>query len=341
MPRVQCVSVIVPVKNEADSILILLAALEGQSRRPDEIVIADGGSTDGTQNLIQEWSAGSLIKTKLVHVTGGLPGRNRNAAVEAAEYEWIAAIDAGIHPAKNWLESLIDIAEQHREARVVFGRYAPLTETHFARVAAITYVGPSDVDRRSIATCLVQKSVWRQIGGCPEDLRSSEDLLFFRRLDEHQVPVAYCRAEPVHWDLQPTFGKTFHRFAIYSQNSMRAGLFDDWQRSVSIQYVLLTTLIVAAVWWSRWMWLAVVGFVLARSLRRIRVWHHSSSRRHRVMAMLDVRTICGVALLNFVIDMAMFVGMGRWVMEDVRQSPRSRRRSQTESGMKVQEKITA
>ncbi len=334
-------SVIVPLKDEAESILLLLDALAGQTRQPDEIVVADGGSTDGTLDRIQDWAATSRIPTILVEVPHGLPGRNRNVAVETAEQNWIAAIDAGIHPPANWLESLIHTAEQHREARVVFGRYAPLTHTRFAKYAAITYVGPSDVDRRSIATCLVEKAVWRQIGGCPEDLRSSEDLLFFRRLDEHHIPVAYCRAAPVQWDLQPTVWKTFQRFAVYSQNSMRAGLFRDWQLRVTAQYGVLALLLIAGGLWSKWCWLAVAGFVLARSLRRISVWHHSSSQRQRTLAMLDLRAILGVAAINFLIDMAMFVGVNRWFIEDVLLSKRRHRVALANTKAELHEQITA
>ena len=47
-PLLMRISVIVPVRDEAQSISALLEGLLAQSRPPDEIVIADGGSIDET-----------------------------------------------------------------------------------------------------------------------------------------------------------------------------------------------------------------------------------------------------------------------------------------------------
>ena len=49
------VSVIVPVRDEQDSIRELLNGLLKQTRPPDEIVITDGGSVDGTPQIIEEY----------------------------------------------------------------------------------------------------------------------------------------------------------------------------------------------------------------------------------------------------------------------------------------------
>ena len=47
------VSVIVTVYNEHDNIIRLLDSLADQSRKPDEVVICDGGSQDGTAEFVQ------------------------------------------------------------------------------------------------------------------------------------------------------------------------------------------------------------------------------------------------------------------------------------------------
>src|SRR3954451_21978783 len=55
-PHLQC-SLIMTVRNEAGSITGVLDSLRGQTRAPDEVVIADGGSTDGTAGLIRAYAA--------------------------------------------------------------------------------------------------------------------------------------------------------------------------------------------------------------------------------------------------------------------------------------------
>src|SRR5438132_10520848 len=99
------ITVIVPVRNEEDSISVLLDGLLKQTRAPDEIVITDGGSTDATPLIIDDYvKRGAPIR--LVRARAGLPGRGRNLAAKAASCEWLAFIDAGIRPEADWLEKL-------------------------------------------------------------------------------------------------------------------------------------------------------------------------------------------------------------------------------------------
>jgi len=55
MKQLQC-SVIIPVFNERDGIEEFLQSLYNQTRSPDEIIIIDGGSKDGTYEYLQEQS---------------------------------------------------------------------------------------------------------------------------------------------------------------------------------------------------------------------------------------------------------------------------------------------
>ena len=99
------ISVVIPVRDEADSIRALLDGLLGQTLKPAEIVITDGGSTDATPEIIAEYiNKGAPIR--LLREAAALPGRGRNLAAAAAANEWIAFVDAGARPESTWLESL-------------------------------------------------------------------------------------------------------------------------------------------------------------------------------------------------------------------------------------------
>src|ERR1051325_4168758 len=130
------VSVIVPVRDEEHSIRRLLDGLLNQTRLPDEIIITDGGSLDGTTQIIEQYiKKGDPIRW--IRAGAALPGRGRNLAATEARFEWLGFIDAGIQPAKDWLERLTKRAEQHESIDVVYGSMEPGTDTFFKECAEI------------------------------------------------------------------------------------------------------------------------------------------------------------------------------------------------------------
>ena len=96
------VTVISTVLNEGEAIRRLLDSLLAQTRRPDEVVIVDGGSRDNTVAVIQEY-AGRLPLRVLVE-PGANISRGRNVAIAAATGDVIASVDAGVWLETQWLE---------------------------------------------------------------------------------------------------------------------------------------------------------------------------------------------------------------------------------------------
>lgn len=305
------VSVIVPVKNEAASIRALLQGLLSQTHRPTEIVIADGGSTDHTKEIIRDCQISSPIPIVLIETEQSLPGAARNRAIEQAANEWIATIDAGIRPRPDWLAQLIAEAKRDPQAEVIYGIAKAATDSYFTECAAITYV-PAGQVAKSIASCLLRRSAWSKVGGFPEDLRSSEDLLFFKRLDAVGARTIKCPSAVVTWELQPTIAATFRRFVTYSRNGIRAGLAHEWQYNVSALYLMILALLLAGLWF--WPLLLVpLGILILRAEKRI--WNsHLDERRWREL--VNPRRILTVAWINMVIDMATFYGMWQWLIHD-------------------------
>ena len=78
------VSVISTVLDEAESLPRLLDSLAVQTRVPDEVIVCDGGSTDGTLQLLE---AESRFPLRVVQQPGANISQGRNVAIEAA---WVA-----------------------------------------------------------------------------------------------------------------------------------------------------------------------------------------------------------------------------------------------------------
>jgi glycosyltransferase involved in cell wall biosynthesis len=315
------ISVVIPVRNEQESIGSLLDNLLAQRRVPDEIVITDGGSTDRTARIIEEYiERGAPVR--LILSGAALPGRGRNLAASQASHDWLAFIDAGIRPATDWLGALAREAEHDESVDVVYGLYEPITDSFFKECAAIAYVPPpvetggARLRPRSIASALMRRDVWRAAGGFPENLRSAEDLLFMDEVERLGFKHAHTADAVVHWNIQPTLWRTFKRFVTYSRSNIRAGLWRNWQAAIFKRYLLILLLSLPAFlvgWW----WLVVTMavwllLILTRSvvaLRRNRYSYPGSVWRNALR-------LLWLAPLVATLDAATFVGSINWLFAD-------------------------
>lgn len=317
------ITLIAPVKDEEESVGRLLRGILEQTLRPSEVVITDGGSTDGTREIVREFQRTYPIPLVLVETSHAFPGRGRNLAIERASHEWIASIDAGIVPDENWLKRLVETARREPQAQVIYGRYRPVTDTFFTECAAIAYVPPPGSMPRFIASSMFRRSVWERAGGFPEELRSGEDLLFFKRMDELEVPAAFSREALVSWSIQPSIKSTYRRFATYSRYGMRAGLGAEWQLRVAVLYgVLMMLAVVASVSWLPLL-LLPPALLLLRAEKRIYNWYRADARRAAV-EMINPPRVLMVTFIGVAIDVAMFHGVLRWLWSD-RAGARERR----------------
>lgn len=315
------VSVIVPVRDEEHSIRELLDSLLKQTRPPDEIVITDGGSVDATPQIIEEYiQKGAPVR--LIRAGAALPGRGRNLGAAAAQFEWLGFTDAGIRLENNWLETLAARAAQDESIDIVYGSWEPVTDTFFKECAAIAYVPPPSprdgilTRPRFIASTLLRREAWEQVGGFPEDLRSAEDLVFMDRLEAAGYRAVFEPRAQVHWNLRPTLGTTFKRFLVYSRNNIRAGLWRQWQATILFRYaVLLAMVVVALIVDPRLVWVPIGAWLLmlaARAVVSIRRNRHCypASLFHNIIRALMIMSLLAV------LDVAAIIGTVQWLLLD-------------------------
>ena len=70
------------VRNEAHNLPRLLESVMAQTVRPADIVIADGGSTNGTQEIARSYT--DKLPLRLLEMPGANISEGRNAAIRAA-----------------------------------------------------------------------------------------------------------------------------------------------------------------------------------------------------------------------------------------------------------------
>lgn len=316
------ISVIIPLRNEEGSVTVLLDNLLSQTRLPDEIVITDGGSTDRTREIIEDYiERGAPIR--LVSEGPALPGRGRNLAAARASREWLAFIDGGIRPEKNWLAALAARAEREAGVDVVYGGWEPVTDSLFKECAAIAYVPPpvrqgsAFLRPEFIASSLMRQSVWRGVGGFPEHLRSAEDLLFMEKIREAGFNVVHEPRAVVHWNIQPNLRRTFKRFITYSRNNLLAGLGSRWQAAIFKRYGLLLLLALPLL-----LLLGIRGLALTALLWLLMLWARAAvaivrnRRAYPASLFRNILRLLVMLPILAVLDAAAIIGSLSWLLND-------------------------
>ena len=321
------ISVIIPARNEQESIAQLLSSLISQTLKPSEIVITDAGSTDRTAAIIEGYGQ-TVLPIRLVRADAALPGRARNLAAAQAVNEWVAFIDAGVEPEPDWLEQLAVPAKADEGVDVVYGTYEPIVDTLFKQCVAIATISPAQefdgklIRPRSIVSALMRRSVWEQVGGFPEDLRSAEDLLFMNKIEQAGFRVVNAPEALVHWQLQATPWGTFKRFVTYARNNMKAGLWRQWQAAIFKRYAMLLASALPMFWFGvKWLFVTLVLWLLLLAARalvaiwRNRVCYPSGLFKNTVHLLILIPLL---ALL----DAATIVGTIQWAVKDKTASAR-------------------
>jgi glycosyltransferase involved in cell wall biosynthesis len=109
------ISVVIPVKDDAELLKRCLEALGAQARRPDEIVVVDNGSSDDSARIARDAGA------RVVFVDGGGIPAASAAGYDAAAHEVIARLDADCVPGRDWLERIDAALARHPDAVAVTG----------------------------------------------------------------------------------------------------------------------------------------------------------------------------------------------------------------------------
>jgi dolichol-phosphate mannosyltransferase len=114
------ISIVVPVFNEFERLGSCLDKLIGCGREVREILVVDGGSTDGTQRIVASF-AQTDVRVRAIDATPTPPGWNGKAwnlecglLASAPNSKWIATIDADVRPRAGLLGALVDHAQRRK-----------------------------------------------------------------------------------------------------------------------------------------------------------------------------------------------------------------------------------
>ncbi len=241
------VSVIVTVKNEGRALRKLMDSLCAQTRRPDEVVVVDGGSTDDTVEVVREYTA--RLPLRILVRPGANISQGRNTAVDAASGEIIASTDAGVRLSPNWLEELIKPFERPNPPSVVSGFFLPDPQSIFEVAMGATVLptlGEVNLQRRfrrflpSSRSMAFTKEAWEKVGGYPEWLDYCEDLVFDLKLRDAYGPFAFAPKAIAYFRPRSSLGDFFVQYYRYARGDGKADL---WRQRHAVRYLTYLVLI--------------------------------------------------------------------------------------------------
>lgn len=266
------VSVIATVLNESDAIERLLESLASQTRPPDQVVIADGGSTDGTLEILEAWAAAGRLGLRVLRVPGANISAGRNEAIAVAQGPVVASVDAGVRLDSGWLEALVAPFEQDqggRDVHVVSGWFVADPHTLFeAAMGATVLPSLREIDPASFLpssrSVAFRREAWAAVGGYPEWIDFCEDLIFDLRLRERYAPFEFAPEAVVYFRPRGSLRSFFKQYYQYARGDGKADL---WRRRHAIRYLTYLVagpgLVALALFHSPWWWLALLAGAIA------------------------------------------------------------------------------
>ena len=234
------VSVVIPTLNSAATLEKCLASIRrNKTRFPYEIIVVDGGSTDGTVEIARKYADKVLIED------ARFPKINRNKGVRAAEGEVICFTDSDCVVPENWIDGLVDallrLSRKDEKVVGVGGGNVPLLEDPSLMELAIARVMRSPLmafrarnvavyeDERQVihnpslnAACF--KWAFEEVGGFDEEHgHGGTDLSLDAKLTERGYKLYYIPNVLVYHKHRSTWRGFVKQMYAYGRGRIRVG----------------------------------------------------------------------------------------------------------------------
>lgn len=282
------VAVVVTVLNETNTIHRLIAALQSQTLKPQEIVIVDGGSSDGTREKLQK------VRSVKSFLYKGNRSEGRNFGVSKTTSSLIAFTDAGCIPDKDWLKELIK-PFNGKNVDVVSGYYKGLPANVFEKclvpyvlVMPDKIVGEFLPATRSMA---IRRKTWNLSGGFDPNNSLSEDFVFANKLKSMGIKFSFAPKAIVGWLPRKNLRQAASMFLNFAIGDTQAGIIRPKVKALAVRYYLFFFLVFI----TPFTWILLIPYL---------VWAIGKNYRY----VKDIRAVFWLPVLQILSDIMVLFG---------------------------------
>ena len=188
------ISVVIPLYNKRDTIIRALNSVFRQTIQPEEIIVVNDGSTDGSELIVSELKCPVV---KLINQENAGVSAARNRGINESKGDWLAFLDSDDEWMPDFLVTIKSLSEKYPQCSVLATSYLfqdqkgqkkeiNLKKIPFQEKDGILY------NYFQVASCsdppicsnslVLKKSAIKLLGGFPINIDSGEDLLTWSKL---------------------------------------------------------------------------------------------------------------------------------------------------------------
>ena len=224
-------SLVTTCRNEIHSFPLWKANMQAQTRFPDEIVIVDAFSNDGTWEAITHWAKEDSRITAIQEK--GAAAHGRNVAIQNARFDHIISTDMGVRIADCFCEELMKPFENDSELCLVIGNNCIDIETVKTTSAKVEwYTKNGGYPKMSIGgdiggnrSAAFLKKIWQECGKLPEDLTFyADDSTLFRQFRQAGYKYTYAPKAMIYWGRPAKLKQYWREAFVYGRGDGEAAI---------------------------------------------------------------------------------------------------------------------